>query len=85
MFPLFRNSDSLAGIFRWSEDPNTAWLYLRPQKIALAENRFLQGGKGAQNAKEKFRQCFYGERERPPLTIINPVVNQSRKTVTKET
>jgi hypothetical protein len=25
-FSLFRNSDRLAGTFRWSEDPSTAWL-----------------------------------------------------------
>jgi len=28
------------------------------QKIPLAENRFLQAGKGAENTKEKSRQCF---------------------------
>jgi len=33
-------------------------MYLPPQKIALAENRFLQTGKGAENTKEKSRQCF---------------------------
>jgi hypothetical protein len=32
--------------------------YLPPQKILLAENRFLLVGKGAKNTKEKFRQCF---------------------------
>jgi len=32
--------------------------YLLPQKILLAENRFLQAGKGAENTKEKSRQCF---------------------------
>jgi hypothetical protein len=32
--------------------------YLPPQKIPLAEKRFLQASKGAQNTKEKFRQCF---------------------------
>jgi hypothetical protein len=26
IFSLFRNSDSLAGTFRWSEDPSTTWL-----------------------------------------------------------
>jgi hypothetical protein len=26
--------------------------------IPLAENRFLQAGKGAENTKEKSRQCF---------------------------
>jgi len=25
-FSLFRNSEGLAGTFRWSEDPRTAWL-----------------------------------------------------------
>ncbi len=33
--------------------------YLSPQKISLAENRFLQAGKGAANTNtEKSRQCF---------------------------
>jgi hypothetical protein len=32
--------------------------YFPPQKIPLAENTFLQAGKGAENAKEKSRQCF---------------------------
>jgi hypothetical protein len=32
--------------------------YLPLQKIPLAENRFLQAGKGAENTKEKSRQCF---------------------------
>jgi len=32
--------------------------YLPPQKIPLAENRFLQAGNGAENTKEKSRQCF---------------------------
>ncbi len=31
-----------------------------PLKIPLAENRFLQAGKGAENTKEKSRQCFTG-------------------------
>jgi hypothetical protein len=33
-------------------------MYLPPQKTALAEYRFLQAGKGAENTKEKSRQCF---------------------------
>jgi hypothetical protein len=32
--------------------------YLPPQKIPLAENGFLQAGNGAENTKEKSRQCF---------------------------
>ncbi len=32
--------------------------YLPLQKILLAENRFLQAGKGAENTKEKSRPCF---------------------------
>jgi hypothetical protein len=28
------------------------------KKIPLAQNRFLQAGKGAENTKEKSRQCF---------------------------
>jgi len=29
--------------------------YLPPQKIPIAENRFFQAGKGAENTKEKSR------------------------------
>ncbi len=46
-------------IGQWSDDPSTVqpgW-YLPPQKIPLAENRFLQAGKGAENPKENSRQC----------------------------
>ncbi len=32
--------------------------HLPSQKIPLAEIRFLQAGKGAENTKEKSRQCF---------------------------
>jgi hypothetical protein len=32
--------------------------YLPQQKIPLAENRFFQAGNGAENTKEKSRQCF---------------------------
>jgi hypothetical protein len=33
--------------------------YLPPHKIPLAENRFLlHAGNGAENTKEKSRQCF---------------------------
>jgi hypothetical protein len=32
--------------------------YLPWQKITIAENKFLQAGKGAENTKEKSRQCF---------------------------
>jgi len=32
--------------------------YLPPQKVPLAENRFLHAGNGADNTKEKSRQCF---------------------------
>jgi len=32
--------------------------YLQPQKIPLGENRFLQALKGAENTKEKSRECF---------------------------
>jgi hypothetical protein len=32
--------------------------YLPPHKIPLAENRFLQACKGAENTNEKSRQCF---------------------------
>jgi hypothetical protein len=52
-FSLSRNSDRLAGTFRWSIDPpiQPDW-YLPPQKIPLAENRFLQAGKGAENTRK---------------------------------
>jgi hypothetical protein len=74
-FSLFRNSDWLAGTVCRSEDPRTTWLvpsasqkipiqpgwYLPLQKIPLAENRFVQAGKGAENTKEKSRQCFTAE------------------------
>ncbi len=33
-------------------------IYLPRQKIPLAENRFLQATKGAENTKEVSRQCF---------------------------
>jgi hypothetical protein len=32
--------------------------YLTPQKIQVAENRFLQADKGVENIKEKSRQCL---------------------------
>jgi len=32
--------------------------YLPPQKIPLAENRYLQASEVAENTKEKSRQCF---------------------------
>ncbi len=32
--------------------------YLPPLKIPLAENKFLQAGKGAENTKEQSRKCF---------------------------
>jgi hypothetical protein len=37
-----------AGTFRWSKDPSTARC-VPPQEILLAENRFLQAGKGVEN------------------------------------
>jgi hypothetical protein len=54
-----RNSDRLADTFRWSEDPSTAWLV--PSTAEDAEDRFLQAGKGAENTKQKSRQCFTDE------------------------
>jgi hypothetical protein len=38
--------------------PRELGSYLPLQKIGLAENRFLQGGKEAENTKEKSRQCL---------------------------
>jgi hypothetical protein len=57
-FFLFRNSERLAGTFCSSEDPNIAWLVPSTAEDPTAENRFLQAGKGAENTKEKSRQCF---------------------------
>jgi hypothetical protein len=33
--------------------------FLPPYKIPLAENRFLQAGKGAENTKKKFQAVLY--------------------------
>jgi hypothetical protein len=38
---------------------------LPPRKILLAENMFLQAGKGAENTKEKSRRCFTAPKTRP--------------------
>ncbi len=35
------------------------WWYLPPEKIQVAENRFLQAGKGAENTKEKIQAVLY--------------------------
>jgi hypothetical protein len=51
IFSLFRNSDRLAGTFRWSEDPSTAWLVPSTTEFPLAENRFLQASKGSRELK----------------------------------
>jgi hypothetical protein len=40
------------------KSPSTAWLLPSPQKIPLAENKFLHASKGDENTKEKSRQCF---------------------------
>jgi len=58
VFFLFRNSERLAGTFRSLEDPSAVWLVPSTSENPTAENRFLQAGKGAENAKEKSRQCF---------------------------
>jgi hypothetical protein len=42
VFSLFRNSDRLAGAFRWSEDPSIAWLVPSTAEDPLAENRFFR-------------------------------------------
>jgi predicted adenine nucleotide alpha hydrolase (AANH) superfamily ATPase len=44
---------------------------LPQQKNTLAENKFLQAGKGAENTNEKSRQCFMCE--------DNPVLFKSWK------
>jgi hypothetical protein len=42
----------------------TGWLVPSAgQKTLLAENRFLQAGKGAENTKEKSRQLFTDRKE----------------------
>jgi hypothetical protein len=50
--------------------------YLPLQKIQLAENRFLQAGKGAENTKEKSRQCFAwrqgAENSKSPISETYP-------------
>jgi hypothetical protein len=43
--------------------------YLPPQKIQLAARRFLQAGKGAENAMEKSRQCFTNNNKLPQRSI----------------
>jgi hypothetical protein len=55
---LFRNSERLARTFRALEDPSIASLVPFTAEDPTAENRFLQAGKGAENTKEKSRQCF---------------------------
>jgi len=50
---FFRNSDRLADTFHCQNIPILPGWYL-----PLGENRFLQAGKGAENTKEKSRQCF---------------------------
>ncbi len=39
-------------------DLSGTFFLLPAQKISLAENTFLQAGKGAENRKGKFQQCF---------------------------
>jgi hypothetical protein len=42
-FSLFRNSEWLAGTFRWSEEiPVQPGWYLPPRKFPIAENKFFQ-------------------------------------------
>jgi len=48
--------------------------YLPPQKIPLAEKRFLQAGKGAENTKEKSMQCFTSLKS--SLIMINANLNE---------
>ncbi len=51
----------LSGTFSWSEDPSTAWLVpsTAEDPACLLKTRFFkQTGKGAENTKEKSRQCF---------------------------
>jgi hypothetical protein len=45
--------------------------YLPPQKIRLAENRFLQAGKGAENTKEKIQAVLYGMRVASMLPVCS--------------
>jgi hypothetical protein len=54
-FSLFRNSEGLAGTFRWSEDPSTAWLVPSTAEDPDCLKQVFQAGKGAENTKEKSR------------------------------
>jgi hypothetical protein len=53
--------------FAGQKIPEQPGWYLAVRKILLAENRFLQAGKGAENTKEKSRQCFMIQKP----TILN--------------
>jgi len=50
--------------------PAQPGLYLPSQKILLAENRFLQTGKGAENTKEKSMHCAIRDKKRFILNIL---------------
>ncbi len=58
-FSLFRNSDRLVGTFSWLEDPSTAWLVPSTAEDPHCWKQVSSGSKGAENTKEKSRQCFY--------------------------
>jgi hypothetical protein len=58
--------------------------YLPLQKILLAENMFLQAGKGAENTKEKIQAVLYGSQTVPPewnwekITVCNMPSNYNK-------
>jgi hypothetical protein len=56
IFSFFRNRRLVPSADQ--EIPVHPGWYVPPQKIPLAENRFLQAVKGAENTKEKSRQCL---------------------------
>jgi hypothetical protein len=56
-FSLFGNSDRLAGNFSWSEDRRTAWLLPSTTEVPTCSKQ-VSSGNGAENTKEKSRQCF---------------------------
>jgi hypothetical protein len=69
IFSLFRNSDGLAGwyfpLVRRSEYSLAGTFHRRRSR--LLKNKFLQAGKGAENTKEKSRQCFMYRVRRNPI------------------
>ncbi len=61
------NSDKLVGTFGWSEDPSIAWLVPSTAEDPTCWKKFLQAGNGAENTKEKSKQCFAFILSPPPF------------------